>query len=195
MFQSIYLSFPSLVLLEIPKLFGFAPAKNNSPLQNSGIPHENGNSSSCTVLVTLTSFSFWLEHSLFSLCFLGHRDAHTRDSKCCPAVPAPSPALCSHSPGKAPAQQNEEGQGAHPAWEKVPMFFCVLPTKAVQEERRTGLAAWLNVVMKAGTAHATRGDTTLRGESPPLNLQAKMNSGLGKLFAKMEKQSPAGAAA
>lgn len=32
------------------------------------------------------------------------------------------------------------------------LLLCVLPTKAVQEERRTGLAAWLNVVMKAGSA-------------------------------------------
>lgn len=62
-----------------------------------------------------------------------------------------SPALCSHSPGKAPALQSEGGQGAHPAWKEVPIFLCVLLTKAVQEEKRTGLAAWLNVVMKDGS--------------------------------------------
>lgn len=44
-------------------------------------------------------------------------------------------------------------------------------------------------------ACAAGGDTWLRRESSPPNLQAKMNSGLGKLFAKMEKQSPAAAAA
>lgn len=33
-----------------------------------------------------------------------------------------------------------------------PVLLYVLPTNAAQEEKRTGLAAWLNVAMKAGSA-------------------------------------------
>lgn len=165
--------------------------KNNSPLQNWGIPHENGNSSSCTVLVTLTSFSFWLAHSLFSFCFPGHRDANMRAASA--AQPCLSPPLLSAATAwekhQLSAVRRDRELIQHGKRYPASLCFAHKSSPRRKENRAGSLAECGHEGWECSRA------TLLRGESPPPNLWAKMNSGLGKMFAKMEKQSPAAAAA